>query len=135
MASHQDHRHRWTSDRIEANHCIECGAVMEQYVAKLEQETALLRARRAHVNVSTMEAIETNERLARKNMALQARLARALEIVQAMAERQMPRYSRERDAWVCDSCDQEGQSHHPFQHQASCVWEQARTLLAEEGIA
>jgi hypothetical protein len=133
MAGHQDHQHRWTSDRFEAIHCSECGTRLEPYVAHLEQETALLRVRHAHLSDSTREALEANARLAYREMALHARLAKALEIVQAMAERRMPRYHRERDAWVCDSCDQASQSRHAFRHQAECTWEQARVLLAEEG--
>jgi hypothetical protein len=132
MAGHQDHTHRWTNDRGAAIHCSACGTLLEHYVAERERETALLRARRAHLSDSTLEAIEANERLAHKNAALQARLARALEIAQAVAERRMPRYRRELDTLVCDYCNRASQCHHTFRHGAECTWEQARALLAEE---
>jgi hypothetical protein len=135
MAGHQNPQHRWTRDPAATIHCIECGTLLGQYVAKLKQETTLLRVRRAHLSESLREAIEANERLAHKNAALQARLAKALDIAQAVAERRMPHYCRELDAWVCDYCDQEGQSHHAFRHQASCAWDQARALRAEEAGA
>jgi hypothetical protein len=79
-----------------------------------------------------LEAIEANERLAHKNAVLQARLARALEFAQAVAERRMPRYRRELDTLVCDYCNRASQCHHTFRHGAECTWEQARALLAEE---
>jgi hypothetical protein len=135
MPSHTPHQHLWTSHPHVAIHCSACGALLEPYIAKLEQETTLLRARRVHLSESIAEATEANERLAHKNAALQAQLARALDIIQAVAERRMPNYNRELDAWVCDSCDQEGQSHQAFRQQATCAWDQARALRAEEGTA
>jgi hypothetical protein len=76
---------------------MECGTALEPYVATLEQETALLRARRAHLSENAMETLDQMERIAHQKAVLQARLARALKIVQAMAERRMPRYRRELD--------------------------------------
>jgi hypothetical protein len=132
MAGHKDHQHRWMGDGVEAIHCRECSALLEPYVAQLEHTTAMLRARRVHLNERTVEALDERERLARKNMALQARLARAMEIVQMVAERRMPHYCRALDAWVCDYCDQESRDRQAFRHDAECVWDQAHALLAGE---